>query len=89
VYCDSFKSPKPERNSFGFNKDFWADFKDDFRHFMTEFDRNQNLSRGINNIFIALIPKVKSSQRFADFRPISMVGSMYRVLSKILSNILR
>jgi len=57
--------------------------------FLVESHRNGRLDKGINNTFIALIPKVDSRQRLNDFRPISLVGSMYKILSKVLANRLR
>lgn len=54
-----------------------------------EFDRNEKLTKVINSTFIALIPKVNSSQRLNDFRPISLVGCMYKVLANVLANRLR
>lgn len=47
------------------------------------------MTKGINSTFIALIPKVDSLQRLNDFRSISLVGSMYKILSKVLANRLR
>jgi len=70
----------------GFVKDFWPELCDDFMRFIGDFHRNGKLSKGINSTFIALIPKVECPQRLNDFRPISMVGSLYKVLSKVLSN---
>jgi hypothetical protein len=43
----------------------------------------------LNATFIALIPKVDSPQRLNDFRPISLVGSLYKILAKVLANRLR
>jgi len=43
----------------------------------------------INSTFIALIPKVDSPKRLNDFRPISLVGSMYKILAKVLAIRLR
>jgi len=57
--------------------------------FIAEFHRNGRLIISINATFIALIPKVSSPQRLNDFRPISLVGCMYKVLAKILANRLR
>ena len=54
-----------------------------------EFHRNGKLTKGVNSTFIALIPKVVSPQRLVDFRPISLVGCMYKVLAKVLANRLR
>ena len=87
--CDNFKCSGPDDISFGFIKEFWGILKDDVMRFIVEFHRNGRLTRGINNTFIALIPKVFSPQRLNDFRPISLVGSMYKILSKVLANRLR
>ena len=87
--CDSYKSPGPDGINFGFIKQFWTTLKEDFMCFITEFHRNGRLTKGINATFIALIPKVSSPQRLNDFRPISLVDCMYKVLAKILANRLR
>ena len=36
-----------------------------------------------------MIPKVESPQFLNDFRPISLVGSLYKILAKVLANRLR
>ena len=88
--CDSFKSPGPDGICLGFIKQFWTEMKDDFMYFFfTEFHRNGKLTKGVNATFIALILKVVSPQRLNDFRPISLVGCMYKVLAKVLANKLR
>ena len=87
--CDSFKSPGPDGVNIGFIKDFWEDIKGDVMRFISEFHRNDKLSRGINSTFIALIPKVDNPQRLNDFRPIALVGCLYKILSKVLANRLR
>jgi len=84
--CESFKSLGPDGINFGFIKDFWHELKDDFMRFLVEFHRNGRLTKGVNSTFIALISKVDSPQRIADFRPISLVGCMYKVLAKVLAN---
>ena len=87
--CESFKRSGPYGINFGFIKDFWQELKDNFMRFLVEFHRNGKLSKGLNSTFIALIPKVESPQRLADFRPISLVGCLYKVLAKVLANRLR
>jgi len=49
--------------------------------FIMEFHENGKLARGTNTTFIALIPMVKNPQKLNDFRPISLVGSMYKILA--------
>ncbi|GAU23620.1 hypothetical protein TSUD_386090 [Trifolium subterraneum] len=87
--CDNYKSPGPDGINFGFIKDFWADLQGDVMRFISEFHRNGKLTKGLNSTFIALIPKVDSPQRLNDFRPISLVGSLYKILAKVLANRLR
>ncbi|XP_024640546.1 uncharacterized protein [Medicago truncatula] len=87
--CESFKSPGPDGINLGFIKDFWNELKDDFMKFLLDFHRNGKLTKGVNSTFIALIPKVASPQKLGDFRPISLVGCMYKVLAKVLANRLR
>jgi len=86
---DNFKCPGPDGVNLGFIKDFWDILKIDVIRFLTEFHRNGRLAKGINNTFIALIPKVDSPQHLNDFRPISLVSSLYKILVKVLANRLR
>ena len=84
--CDSFKSPGPDGINFGFIKDFWHEMKDEIMRFVSEFHCNGKLSKGINTTFIALIPQVDSPHKLNDFRSISLVGSLYKILAKLLAN---
>jgi hypothetical protein len=63
--------------------------KEDVMRFVREFHRNGKLTKGINSTFIALIPKVECPQTLNDYRPISLVGSLYKILAKLLANRLR
>ncbi|MCH80227.1 cysteine-rich receptor-like protein kinase [Trifolium medium] len=87
--CENMKSPGPDGVSFGFIKDFWEDVKGDIFRFMTEFHEKGKLVKGINSTFIALIPKKDNPSKLNDFRPISLVGCAYKILSKVLANRLK
>lgn len=50
------------------------------------FHRFSSLSHNFASLFMTLIPKVKNPYSFEDFRPISLVGSLYKLLSKGLAN---
>nr|GFA09992.1 cysteine-rich receptor-like protein kinase [Tanacetum cinerariifolium] len=41
---------------------------------------------GCNSSFIALIPKILDAKMVKDFRPISLIGSLYKIIAKILAN---
>ncbi|GAU12613.1 hypothetical protein TSUD_132230 [Trifolium subterraneum] len=87
--CESYKSPGPDGINFGFIKDFWNELQGDVMRFISKFHRNGKLTKGLNSTFIALIPKIDSPQRLNDFRPISLVGCLYKILAKVLANRLR
>ncbi|XP_028058453.1 uncharacterized protein LOC114262297 [Camellia sinensis] len=52
----------------------------------TGFHQNSKLVLGINSSFVALIPKNDNPSCLSDFRPISLIGSLYKVLTKVLSS---
>nr|GEW04842.1 RNA-directed DNA polymerase, eukaryota [Tanacetum cinerariifolium] len=45
-----------------------------------------NSLEGCNSSFIALIPKTQEAKMVKDFHPISLIGSMYKIIAKILAN---
>nr|GEV66535.1 RNA-directed DNA polymerase, eukaryota, reverse transcriptase zinc-binding domain protein [Tanacetum cinerariifolium] len=42
--------------------------------------------KGCNSSFIALIPKTQNEKTVKDFRPISLIRSLYKIIAKILAN---
>ena len=84
--CGSDKSPGPDGLNFCFIKHFWKDLKPDFLRFFSEFYVNAAIPKGINSSFIALIPKTKDPQLITDFRPISLIGCVYKIIAKVLAN---
>lgn len=52
---------------------------------MQNFFELGKLEKSINSSFIALIPKSESPNEIDDFRPISLVGLLYKIVTKILS----
>nr|GEV30049.1 RNA-directed DNA polymerase, eukaryota [Tanacetum cinerariifolium] len=44
------------------------------------------IPKGCNSSFIALIPKILDVNTVKDFRPISLFGSLYKIVAKILAN---
>ena len=45
--------------------------------------------QSLNASFLSLIPKKTNAVNIKDFRPISLVGNVYKLLSKVLANRLR
>jgi len=83
--CDSLKSPGLDGFNFSFIKFCWECLKDDFVLAVKDLLVNGKWPRGSNASFICLIPKTNNLQQLRDFRPISLVGCVYKIILKILS----
>ncbi|GMI91437.1 hypothetical protein HRI_002813000 [Hibiscus trionum] len=73
----------------GFFKKFWPELKGDILRFFDDFFHGREWENGVNHAFITLIPKKTGASSLEDFRPISLVGGVYKILSKVLSRRLR
>lgn len=87
--CGSEKSPGPDGLNFKFIKKFWQTLKPDILRFLDEFYVNGIFPKGCNASFIALIPKVSDLQGLSDHRPISLIGCIYKIVSKLLAKRLK
>ena len=83
--CDSSKSSGPEGFNFGFIKYCWGCLKEDFVLVVNDFMVKGKWPSGSNASFICLIPKTDNSQQLSNYRPISLVGCVYKMVSKILA----
>ncbi|CAL5412431.1 unnamed protein product [Camellia sinensis] len=83
---DGNKAPEPDGFNLAFYKKCWGVVKPEVLQFLREFHQNASLVSSLNSSFIALIPKVDSPSSMRDYRPISLIGSMYKILAKILAN---
>ena len=53
------------------------------------FQSTRFIPRGCNASFITLVPKKVNPSNLNDFRPISLIGGVYKILSMILANMLK
>lgn len=54
--------------------------------FVKHFKKYGKLERGCNSSFITLVPKMKDPLHLGDYRPISLIGCLYNIISKSLAN---
>jgi len=70
---------------FGFLKFCWDIIKKDVVSAVKDFAVNGHWPKGSNASFLCLIPIVENPQQLGEFRPISLVGFLYKIISKVLS----
>lgn len=83
--CDSSKSHGPDGFNFGFIKFCWDCLKKNILLAVNDFANRGKWPRGSNTLFMFQIPKSVNPQELCDFRPISLVGCLFKIISKILS----
>ena len=54
-----------------------------------EFHDSGKFVRSLNTMFLVLIPKINGAEDLKDLRPISLVGSLYKLIAKVLANRLK
>ena len=84
--CGSNKSPRPDGFTFDFYQKYWKVIDQDVVNAVCEFFSPGKFPPGCNSSFITLIPKIHDAKVIKDFCPISMIGSVYKILAKILAN---
>jgi hypothetical protein len=86
---DEDKAPVPDSFSIAFYRSYWSIVKDDIMGVFHNFHRHERFKKSLNTTFIALIPKKTGQLEVRDFRPISLVGSFYKILAKVLAGRLK
>ncbi|XP_016168946.1 uncharacterized protein LOC107611547 [Arachis ipaensis] len=67
-----------------FIKKCWGEIGSDFTKVVMDFFQSTELLRDSNVIWVALAPKFVGAREIKDLWPISMIGCVYKVISKVL-----
>jgi hypothetical protein len=86
---DRDKAPGPDGFSLAFFQDCWEVVKGDFMAVFADFHAYGKFVKSINSTFISLIPKFHGAKEIKDYRPISLVGGVYKIIAKVLANRMR
>ncbi|XP_071687780.1 uncharacterized protein [Rutidosis leptorrhynchoides] len=84
--CGSNKAPGPDGFSFLFIKRYWADLKDNLVSTVVSAFSDCSMPKGVGSAFITLIRKVHNPSGIKDFKPISLIGVVYKIIAKILAS---
>jgi len=80
------KSPGPDGYSNEFLKGCWPLIANDFYKLCEDFFSGEVCLQSINRSYIALIPKKEGPQRVSDYRPISLLSTSIKLLTKLMAN---
>ncbi|RVW50737.1 Transposon TX1 uncharacterized 149 kDa protein [Vitis vinifera] len=86
---DRDKAPGPDGFTIAVFQDCWEVIKEDLVKVFTEFHRSGIINQSTNASFIVLLPKKSMSRRISDFRPISLITSLYKIIAKVLAGRIR
>ena len=83
------KASGPDGFTMAFFQKCWSVVEVDVMAVFKHFHKYSVFERSLNASFLTLIPKKNNAIDVKDFRPISLVGSVYKLLSKVLANRLK
>ncbi|RVX23461.1 Transposon TX1 uncharacterized 149 kDa protein [Vitis vinifera] len=86
---DRDKAPTPDGFTITVFQACWDVIKDDLVRVFAEFRSSRIINQNTNASFIVLLPKKNRSKKISDFRPISLITCLYKVIAKVLSGRLR
>ncbi|GJU58913.1 RNA-directed DNA polymerase, eukaryota [Tanacetum coccineum] len=84
--CGTNKSPRPGGFTFDFIRRYWKIMDQDVANAVREFFILSKFPPGSNSSFITLIPKKQDAKVVKDFRPITLIGCIYKIIAKIKAN---
>ena len=79
----------PDGFTLAFFHHCWDVVKKEVLDSLQEFYVHETFERSLNSTFVVLIPKKVGASDVKDFRPISLTGSIYKIISKVLANRLK
>ncbi|RVW42142.1 Transposon TX1 uncharacterized 149 kDa protein [Vitis vinifera] len=86
---DRDKAPGPDGFTIAVFQDCWEVIKEDLVKVFAEFHRSGIINQSTNVSFIVLLPKKSMLRRISDFRPISLITSLYKIIAKVLAGRIR
>ena len=83
------KAPGPDGFTVAFWQDCWDFVKEEVMEMFKDFHEQSSFLKSLNTTFLVLIPKKGGAEDLGDFRPISLLGGLYKSLAKVLANRLK
>jgi len=83
------KASGPDGFTMAFFQACWEVMRLDIMEVFSDFHAREVFEKSLNISFIAHIPKILGAISLKDFRPISLVGGIYKIIAKGLANRLK
>ena len=83
------KATGPNGYTIAFWQFNWVTVKGEVMTIFKDFFISGKFVKSLNSTFIVMVPKKEGADDFKDFRPISLVGSLYKLIAKVLGNRLK
>ena len=83
------KTPGPDDFTVAFWQSCWDFLKEEILDMFKEFHEQNSFLKSLNNTFLVLLLKRGGAEDLGDYRPISLVGGLYKLLAKVLANRLK
>ena len=87
--CAGDKAPGPDGYSMAFFNQCLDIIKPNLVATMQQFHKAERFEKSINATFVALIPKKVGAEELTYFRPISLIGGVYKIITKLLAERLK
>jgi len=87
--CAPDKAPGPDGFTMAFFQHAWEIIKYEIIKALRHYHQHCHMVKSVNATFISLIPKKKGAIELRDYRPISLISSIYKITSKLLANRLK
>ena len=83
------KAPGPDGFTVAFWLSAWPMVKEDIMKVFKDFFETGNFVRNLNTTFLVMVPTKGGPEEFKDFKPICLVGNLYKCIAKVLANRLK
>jgi len=85
-FLPSHKAPGPDSFNIDFVKRCWPIIFQDFYNLCSAFYLGQACLQSINGSHIVMVPKHNHAIKVSDFRPISLLNTSMKIITKLLAN---
>ncbi|RVW41152.1 hypothetical protein CK203_069679 [Vitis vinifera] len=78
------KAPGPDGFTVAFWQSYWETVKEDVLDMFKEFHEQNSFIKSVNHTFLVLLSKKGGAEDLGDYRPISLLGGLYKLLAKVM-----